>query len=91
MRYKIFFDTRAQKELGRLAKNNQRRINKKIDQLAKDPGPRGKNFRSLKEYALYRLRVGNLRIIYSIEDRQKIVTIEKVGKRDEKTYRGLRV
>lgn len=38
---------------------------------------------------LYRVRLGNYRIVYAIFDDEVVVVVCKVGRRSEKTYRDL--
>ena len=62
-----------------------------IEQLADGPRPLGepKIKPPLIVYqftAQYRLRVGNYRILYDVDDKRKIVWILDVRKRDESTY-----
>ncbi len=38
---------------------------------------------------MYRLRQGNYRIIYAVFDRDRVVVVLRVAKRDESTYRDL--
>jgi mRNA interferase RelE/StbE len=59
---------------------DQVRIAAKIDSLAHDPRPRGVEKLSGEEN-LYRVRVGNYRIIYQLQDAQLIVLVVKVGHR----------
>lgn len=89
MSYQIVFDTKAVKEFERLSLADQRKISRHIDQLILSPKPQTKNFRPLKGYDLYRLRAGDLRIIYSVDEGTQIIIIEKVGRRNEKFYRPL--
>lgn len=52
-----------------------------IDELAVNPRPVGcKKLKGEKEY-LWRVRVGDYRIIYKIEDVVKVIEIRKVGHR----------
>lgn len=51
-----------------------------IDSFASDPRPHG--CRKLVERAGYRVRVGTYRIIYDIDERVRIVTVERIGRRD---------
>jgi mRNA-degrading endonuclease RelE of RelBE toxin-antitoxin system len=55
-----------------------------IESLADNPRPFG-----VKKLAgrVHRIRVGPYRIIYSIYDRKKVVVIDKVDRRKERTYR----
>ncbi|MGM0366175.1 MAG: type II toxin-antitoxin system RelE family toxin [Actinomycetota bacterium] len=38
---------------------------------------------------LWRIRVGRFRIIYSIDDKSRLITIVRVAKRNEDTYKNL--
>jgi mRNA interferase RelE/StbE len=62
------------------------RIKVKILSLAENSRP----FNSLKlKGSLYRVRAGDWRILYAIDDRLKRVTVLRVLRRSERTYRGL--
>ncbi len=56
------------------------RIETKIDGLARDPRPRGVK-KLAGEEELYRLRVGDYRIIYQVRDRVLVVLVVNVGHR----------
>jgi mRNA interferase RelE/StbE len=72
MKYKIVFLPVARKELVSLPYEIQKRIDKKIIALADNPRPH--DVKALHgEKKLYRVRVGDYRIIYNIED--KIITV----------------
>lgn len=58
-----------------------------IDRLAENPRPDG--CKKLKGTELWRVRSGNLRIIYSIFDRELRILILKAAKRQEDTYDNL--
>ena len=87
--YRVEFTRRARGQLTSLPKDTAARIARRIDALADDPRPRG--FRKLTdvEVDLYRIRVGDYRVLYEIRDDVLIVLIVRVGKRDEALYRGL--
>ena len=38
---------------------------------------------------LWRLRVGRYRVIYAVDDKEKIIYVERVARRNESTYKGL--
>ena len=81
-KYKIFVKASAAKEIEKIStKKDRRRIIKKIRSLSDNPHPRGSVKLSGKDK--YRLRQGNYRIIYSIEDDKLIVHIVKVGHRKD--------
>jgi len=71
----------AAKELDELPKKERRRIVERIQALAEEPRPRGSEKLSGQEK--YRLRQGNLRILYEIDDPSLSVTIVKIGHRRE--------
>ena len=77
--YKIFIKSSAAKELKRLPKTDVQRITSKIQSLSKEPRPQGCEKLSAQER--YRIRQGNYRIIYSIEDDKLIVYVVKIAHR----------
>ncbi len=78
--YTITFTRAAQKELGRLSYELEDRILMKIKLLRSDPRPRGcVKLRGDEE--LWRIRVGDHRIIYAIDDMRKTVDIGHVRHR----------
>ncbi len=80
--YSVLVDGRAQKEIANLEKDAQRRIVTKIESLAKNPRPNGVDKLEGND-ELYRVRVGDYRIIYQIRDRELIVLVVRVGHRRE--------
>ena len=77
--YKIIIKSSAAKELKRLPKTDVQRITSKIQALSKEPRPQGCEKLSAQER--YRIRQGNYRIIYSIEDDKLIVYVVKIAHR----------
>ena len=41
-------------------------------------------------YGVYRIRVGNYRVIYQVDDRERTVEIGRIERRGEATYRNVR-
>jgi mRNA interferase RelE/StbE len=79
-RYDVFIKPSALKELEAVgSKKDRRRIVRTILALAEDPRPSG--CRKLSGRDKYRVRSGQCRIIYAIEDAILVVTIVKVGHR----------
>jgi len=79
--YNIVFKKSAEKELEKIPTSNLKRIGNAIDELAVNPRPAGcKKLEGRKE-KLWRIRVGDYRVIYLIEDTIQIVEIRKVGHR----------
>ena len=78
--YEIEVSRTAEKQIGRLGREEQRRIARAIVALAREPRPRGsRKFQGYDD--VFRIRVGSYRVIYSIEDRRLIIVILKVGHR----------
>ena len=79
--YSIFFKDSVRKDLDSIAKNDLQRIIERIGNLAEDPRPVG--CEKLSGQEKYRVRQGNYRIIYSIQDTELTVWVVKVGHRRE--------
>ncbi|MEI6331146.1 MAG: type II toxin-antitoxin system RelE/ParE family toxin [Pseudanabaena sp. ELA645] len=80
MRYCIEFVKQSAKQLKYLPTEEQQKIKIKIDALADIPRPDGV-VKLTGEDNLYRIRVGNYCIIYSIQDNQLLVLVLKIGHR----------
>ncbi|MBC8153493.1 MAG: type II toxin-antitoxin system RelE/ParE family toxin [Bacteroidetes bacterium] len=81
-RYRVVINKSAEKELIRLPLETIVRIREKISSLADDPRPDG--CKKLKGYKdLYRIRVSDYRVIYSINDGLLIITVLAVGNRKD--------
>ena len=75
------------RDLKALPKSVLRRVDRRILSLADDPLPRGAQ--KLKgEEDLYRIRVGDYRIIYRVEEEVVLVIVFRIGHRRD-VYRGL--
>ena len=79
--YNIFFRDSVRKDLEAIPKGDLQRIIERIGRLADDPRPIGSEKLSGQEK--YRVRQGNYRIVYSIQDNELTVWIVKVGHRRE--------
>jgi mRNA interferase RelE/StbE len=86
--YSIDVDQRAQRELARLSREVQVRIARRIDALTSDPWPHGVE-RLTGARELYRVRVGDYRVIYTVSIPLRIVVIVRVGHRRDVYRRGL--
>ena len=80
-KYRIKIKSSAVKELKKIPKKDLKRITKGILSLSDNPRPPGGEKLSAQER--YRLRQGNYRIIYSIEDEILVVYVVKIGHRKE--------
>jgi mRNA interferase RelE/StbE len=80
MTYQIQLTRSAERCLSDVPNYDQVRIAKKIDLLAENPRPAG--VRKLSERGeLYRIRVGDYRVIYEIHDKMLIVVVIRVAHR----------
>lgn len=82
MAYTVEFLPTAVRALAALPKAIQKRIARRIDALAHNPRPPGVKVLHGGE-GLLRLRVGDYRIIYRIEERRLVILVVKIGHRRE--------
>ena len=79
MTYKLSILRRAQKQLAKIPANDYKKIKKTILDLARDPRPPGS--KKLKGRDGWRIRQGDFRVIYEIQDDRLIIIVLKVGNR----------
>ena len=79
--YKVLIRRSAADELGRIPRKSMRRMIERIRSLASNPRPSGCEKLSAQER--FRIRQGDYRIVYSIDDEGKAVDIIKIGHRSE--------
>jgi mRNA interferase RelE/StbE len=85
--FAVAYDPKALKELTRLDRRVARRVIKAIDELSADPRPSGA--RPLVGHPkLWRIRVGDYRVVYTIKDTELLVLALRVAHRSS-VYRGL--
>jgi mRNA interferase RelE/StbE len=72
---------RAEKELEALDSVQYELVKKKIYGLADDPRPPG--CRKLRDVEGWRIRAGDYRVVYEIDDSLRTITILRVGHRKE--------
>ena len=77
--YKIVVKKSVAKDLKSIPKNDVQRILSAIQQLAENPRPA--QSKKLSGQERFRIRQGNYRILYTIEDDQLVVCVVKVGNR----------
>jgi mRNA interferase RelE/StbE len=78
----------AQRQLRKLPPGETARARGPIVALARDPRPSGAD--PLVASGFWRLRVGDLRIVYAIDDAARTVIVLRVARRSESTYRRVR-
>jgi mRNA interferase RelE/StbE len=85
--YEVRYDARAAKELRKLDRSAARRIAVAVVSLGDDPRPHGARPLTGAD-RLWRLRVGDYRVVYTIRDRELLVLVVRVAHRSE-VYRDL--
>ena len=80
--YAVSFRRSAEKDLRRLDAAVQRRVLQAVEELAVDPRPAGCRKMQGGEDA-FRIRVGDYRIIYTVDDGIKVVAVERIRHRRE--------
>jgi len=80
-KYEVLIKRSAADELATIPKKDLRRIVERIRSLAEEPRPHGSEKLSAQER--YKIRRGDYRIVYSIDDAAKTIEIFKIGHRSE--------
>ncbi len=81
--YEVVFTKQALRSLRRIPRNIAMLIREKLEQLAADPYAPNNNVTKLVGRPGYRLRVGDWRVIYELQDGQLILLVIKIGPRGE--------
>lgn len=84
MKYEVVFSKRALKALMKLPAHFKRKIITKVEGLAAAPYSPNHNVKKLVgEIECYRLRVGDYRVLYRLEDQQLMIEIINIDHRRE--------
>ena len=81
MNYKIFIERSAQKALSKVPVRDQNRMIESIQNLSDNPRP--SNAKKLTARSGWRIRIGNYRVIFEIEDDRLIITVISIGHRKD--------
>jgi len=79
--YRILFTKQADKMLRKMPRNTAQLIRERLAQLADGPYARNPNVTRLQGRPGYRLRVGDWRVTYDIEDDRLIILVLKIATR----------
>jgi len=85
--YQVKLRRVAQKQLDRLIGRDYQVAARAISALEQEPRPRGA--KKLAESGLWRIRIGQYRVVYNINDDKCPVIIVRVARRTEDTYKRL--
>ena len=80
MAYRIVFKPAAQRQLRKVPRQVLTRLVDQMEKLAKEPYPPGAK-RLRAEIAIFRVRVGDYRIVYTVVEDRCVVLIVRVGDR----------
>ena len=80
--YQIEFRGSAERELNRIDPQMIPRVVAAVRALAEEPRPSGTRKLAGSEQA-YRIRVGDYRVVYTVDDRQRIVSVDRVRHRKD--------
>ncbi len=84
MAYAIEFKPAAVRDLKRLPVAAAKRLARAIDRLSSDPRPRGlKKLKGKGDHVFYRLRVGDYRVIYQVEEERVVVLVVRIAGRKD--------
>jgi len=85
--YRLELTSQAQHQLDKLSVANLERIVAAIQRLIDNPRPSGvKKLRG----PIYRIRVGDWRIVYAIFEKDNLIIIGKIARRSKDTYKKIR-
>jgi mRNA interferase RelE/StbE len=85
MKYEVVFAANIAKQLRRIDRKWQLKIVAAAESLGDNPRPHGCK-KLVNEGGLYRIKVGDYRIIYEVIDKILLVSVLRVAKRNERTY-----
>lgn len=82
--YEVLVSHEAEKYYKKQNRNTKRKLNKCIDDLGKEPllDPHIKRLHGKLE-GKYRYKIGNIRVVYEVDIKNKIVEIKSIGGRGD--------
>jgi mRNA interferase RelE/StbE len=83
VRYVVLLESRAEKDLKGLPDQALKRIDVRLQALCLNPRPRGSAKLKGKESEGWRLRIGDYRVLYQIDDKENVVRIYTIKHRRE--------
>jgi len=82
--YQVRLRRAVQKQLKELAEKDYEIVAQAISALEQQPRP--PRVKKLAESGLWRVRVGQYRVVYNINDEERLVIVVRVARRAEDTY-----
>lgn len=84
--YTLIVPARVERQLDRIQRRDRARVSRRIAALSADPRPRRVEKLTADRDERYRVRQGDWRIIYTIDDRNRTIILDEVARRNEATY-----
>lgn len=81
--YEVVVAPRVENQMKKIPKEIRDKILGRLDKLSHDPRPENTTPLSGADKGLYRIRQGDYRIVYSIQDKKLLVLIVRVAHRKE--------
>jgi mRNA interferase RelE/StbE len=81
--YNVLVDSRAKKAISHFPPKHVRQIKEALERLRVSPRPHDNQ----KLSRGYRITVGEYRVLYTVDDEAKVVTVYKIVKRNDYSYR----
>jgi mRNA interferase RelE/StbE len=83
MEYQIVYVSKVRKFLRSLQPKRSQQIRAKVAQLAQDPYAPNNNVKAMKGRDYFRLRVGDYRVVYELDDNRLILRVIEMGGRGD--------
>jgi mRNA interferase RelE/StbE len=84
--YKVELRRRVRQSLDKLPEKDRQVVITALESLEQEPRPRG--VEKITATELWRIRKGDYRVIYYINDQEQIITVVRIGHRRD-VYRGI--
>lgn len=81
--YKLQFSVAFDRSFRKIHPTDKKRVLEEVKKLAEEPFPKGKKVKHLVGTQGWRLRVGKVRVIYFVEEKNKIIFLEDVAYRKD--------
>ncbi|MCM0021169.1 MAG: type II toxin-antitoxin system RelE/ParE family toxin [Tagaea sp.] len=81
--YRIEFTRAALKELGAAPAGIRERVRTKLEAVARDPFAPNNNVKALRGEDAYRLRIGDWRVVYTLDGAVLLLTVIRLARRDK--------
>jgi len=81
--YEVHIPRKAQKSLDSFEFIDYERVFRAVQRLKSDLRPKQAKKLAAQPGSIYRIRVGDFRILYEIDDKNRIVSIHRIDRRDK--------